>query len=54
MENDIRGLLRKLRAQGRHRWDGGIRQTGIRELIDDIPDLGEIMKPLLGGAAKAA
>jgi len=51
IENDIRGLLRnfglKVGIVGTVGFD-----KRIRELIDDIPDLGEIMKPLLAARQK--
>lgn len=51
IENDIRGLLRnfglKVGVVGVVRFD-----DRIRELIDDMPDLGEIMEPLLTARQK--
>ncbi|MBA3446939.1 MAG: IS110 family transposase [Pseudaminobacter sp.] len=51
VENDIRGLLRnfglKVGIVGTVGFDGR-----IRELVDDMPDLGEIMEPLLTARQK--
>ena len=51
IENDIRGLLRnfglKVGVIGTLGFD-----ARIRELVDDRPDLGEIMEPLLGARQK--
>jgi transposase len=46
IENDLRGTLRKLRAQGRY---GGTAkfEARIKELIENLPDLAALVEPLL-------